>query len=104
MNIRFDVGETRAGALILSYRYYIWKALHIEYQLWPTYDFFWKKNEGKTYESFDVWNEFRFGYRFDFEIGSAPLSLNLQWPFGFGLYASNKPLLVLGSGRESRDV
>lgn len=91
MRIKYDFGNTNAWALIIGYRRYFWKNLHLEYQLYPTYDAFYESIEKKTYSSFDIWNEFRFGYKFDFKIKKAPLYLNLQWPFGFGLYASNKP-------------
>jgi hypothetical protein len=92
MNIHFEgVGSTHSPAIILGYRRYLWKNLHIEYEVWPAYDDFWEENERKYYSGFDVWNEFRLGYLFNFNIGKVPMYLNLQWPFGFGLYASNKP-------------
>ncbi|MCF7911457.1 MAG: hypothetical protein K9M99_02935 [Candidatus Cloacimonetes bacterium] len=91
MKIKYDFGNTNASALILGYRRYLWKNLHIEYQLWPTYDNFYEKIEDKYYQSFDIWNEFRLGYQFDFNIGNIPFYSTLQWPFGFGLYAGNKP-------------
>lgn len=91
MNIHFDFGNTNSPALILGYRRYLWRNLHLEYQLWPCYDEFWEKNERKIYKSFDVWNEFRLGYQFNFRISRLPLYTSVQWPFGFGLYASNKP-------------
>lgn len=91
MNIHYDFGNTNSPALIVGYRKNIWGNLHIEYQVWPAYDKFYEKNENKHYESFDVWNEFRLGYKIDFNISNIPCHINLQWPFGFGLYASNKP-------------
>jgi hypothetical protein len=91
MRIKYDFGHTDAWALIVGYRRYLWRNLHLEYQLYPTYDDFYESNEDRIYSSFDLWNEFRLGYKFDFRIKKAPLYLNLQWPFGFGLYASNKP-------------
>ena len=91
MNIDFDFGTTHSPALIIGYRRYLWKNLHIEYQIWPCYDNFYEKNEDKYYKSFDVWNEFRFGYQFNFKILGKPCYTSIQWPFGFGLYASNKP-------------
>ena len=90
-NIPYDFGETRAASLILGYRRYLWKNLHLEYQLWPNYDWFYEKNEDKTYPGFDLWNEFRLGYRVDFTLGDLPCYINFQWPFGFGLYVANKP-------------
>jgi hypothetical protein len=91
MRIKYDFGNTDAWALIVGYRRYLWRNLHLEYQLYPTYDDFFESRENKIYSSFDVWNEFRLGYKVDFRIKKAPLYLNVQWPFGFGLFASNKP-------------
>jgi hypothetical protein len=102
MNIHFDMGHTNSGSLILGYRRYLWKKLHIEYQIWPTADHFYEKNEGGYYDSFDIWNEFRLGYRFDFTISGLPFYVNIQWPFGFGLYASNKPESFKEHERENR--
>jgi hypothetical protein len=91
MNIRYDFGSTHAPAVIAGYRHYFWKSLHVEYQIWPAYDSFCEKNEAKYYKSFDVSNEFRLGYQFDFSMAALPCFVSLQWPFGFGLYSSNKP-------------
>lgn len=91
MNIQFDFGETHSPAIIFGYRRYLWRNLHIEYQIWPSYDWFYEKNDDKTYPSFDIWNEFRLGYQFDFVLWDNPFYFNIQWPFGFGLYDSNKP-------------
>lgn len=102
MNIHFDFGNTNSPAFILGYRRYLWGHWHIEYQLWPSYDNFYEKNEDKYYESFDIWNEFRFGYQFHFKVGNVPASLSLQWPFGFGLYASNKPESFKTHEKENR--
>jgi hypothetical protein len=90
-NIQFDFGSTHAAAIILGYRRYVWKNLHLEYQLWPDYDRFYEENEAKYYSGFDLWNEFRLGYQLDFNIFQLPCFINFQWPFGFGLYAENKP-------------
>lgn len=91
MNIHYDFGYTNSPALIIGYRRYLWKNLHVEYELWPCYDEFYESYEQKYYQSFDLWNEFRIGYRFDFKVAERSFYLNLQWPFGFGLYAGNKP-------------
>jgi len=91
MSIKKKSGITHSPALILGYRRYLWKNLHIEYELWPCYDDFWESTEKRYYSGFDLWNEFRVGYRFDFNVKGLPLYANVQWPFGFGLYSSNKP-------------
>ncbi len=91
MNIHFDIGHTNSPAVILGYRRFFWKKLYAEYELWPSYDAFYEKNEARVYKSFDIWNEIRIGYQFNFSIKNQPLFVNLAWPFGFGLYSSNKP-------------
>lgn len=102
MNIRYDFGSAHATAFIAGYRRFLWKNFHVEYQVWPAYDSFYEKNEGRYYKSFDVWNELRLGYRFDMEISSAPVFISVQWHFGFGLYASNKLQSFKGHGKENR--
>lgn len=89
MRIRYpNIGHTNAPGFILGYRRYLWKNLHVEYQLMPMWDRFYAMNEDKTYPtSFDLWNEFRLGYVFDFKIKNIPLFLNLQIPLGFALYS-----------------
>lgn len=91
MNIYFDEGNTNSPAFILGYRRFLWKRFYLEYELWPGYDKFYEKNEEKYYYGIDLWNEFRIGYQYDFEIKKYPLFINVAWPFGFGLYSSNKP-------------
>ncbi|MDZ7722894.1 MAG: hypothetical protein U5R06_08815 [candidate division KSB1 bacterium] len=91
MNIHFDEGNTNSPGLILGYRRYVWKKLYIEYELWPCYDAFYEKNEDTYYRGFDLWNEFRLGYQFNFQIKKVPMFVNVAWPFGFGLYSINKP-------------
>lgn len=94
-NIHYeDIGNTNAPGFIVGYRQYLWKSLHIDYQLIPQWDHFYEKNEDKRYPlGFDLWNEFRLGYIWDFRIGTVPAYINFQWPFGFALYSdgSAKP-------------
>jgi hypothetical protein len=89
MRIQYPtIGHTNAPGFIIGYRRYLWKNLHVEYELMPMWDRFYDKNENKTYPtSFDLWNEFRIGYVFDFKIRNIPLFLNLQLPLGFALYS-----------------
>lgn len=91
MNLPYDTGSTHAVSVFLGYRRYLWKGLHLEYQIWPMVDWFYEKHEGRYYRSFDLWGEGRIGYRIDFDIGDAHLYVNVQWLFGNGFYASNKP-------------
>jgi hypothetical protein len=90
-NIHYkDIGNTDAPGFIVGYRRYIWSKLHVDYQLIPQWDHFYEKNENKTYPlGFDLWNEFRLGYVWDFKVGSLPAFINVQWPFGFSLYSDD---------------
>lgn len=92
MNIKYEnIGHTNAPGFIVGYRRYLWRNLHIEYQLMPMWDKFYDDNEDKTYPvGFDLCNEFRLGYAFDFNIRKVLFFLNEQWPFGFALYSDPK--------------
>ena len=91
MNIYFEEGNTNSPALILGYRRYLKGNLYLEYEIWPGYDQFYEKHEDKYYYGFDLWNEFRVGYTLEYPIHNIPTFLNFAWPFGFGLYSTNKP-------------
>lgn len=86
-----EIGRFHAPTIPIGYRRFIWKNLHVEYQLWPGYNMYYEKNEKKYYNGFDLYNEFRAGYKFDVRIGTLPFFVNLQYVFGFGLYPGNKP-------------
>jgi hypothetical protein len=91
-NIKYDDGQSHAPTFIIGYRRYLWKKAHAEYQLWPSYNWYWEQNEEKYYEGAELWNELRFGYTFDFNIGRAPWFVNAQYLVGWGLYGDeSKP-------------
>lgn len=104
-NIKFpDIGHTDAPGFIVGYRYYIWGMLHVDYQLMPQWDRFYEQNENKKYPvGLDLWNEFRLGYTWDFNVASVPAFVNVQWPFGFALYSddSAKPESFKKRAREN---
>lgn len=91
MNIAYeDIGHTNAPGFIVGYRRFFWKNLHMDYQLMPMWDRYYEMNEDKIYPvGFDLWNEFRLGYAFDFLISEVPFFLNVQWPLGFILYSDS---------------
>ncbi len=91
MNIRYDMGRSHAPTATLGYRRYLWRNLHVEYLLMPSYNWFWSSEEGRTYRSFELWNELRAGYRFDFTAAGVPAYVSVQWLLGFGLYGGKKP-------------
>ena len=74
VNIRYDEGQSHAPTFIMGYRRYLWKKAHIEYQLWPSYNWYYENQEKRYYEGAELWNEFRPGYTFDFRLGTRPSS------------------------------
>jgi hypothetical protein len=84
-------GAVQTIAMVAGFRWFIWRGLHLEYQLLPGYNRFYEEDEHKYYHSFGIYNEFRFGYRFDFKVYDIPFFVNIQWPIGFSLYESNEP-------------
>lgn len=96
------IGTTNSPTLILGYRRYLWDKFHAEYQLWPAYDAYYSSADAKYYNGFELWNEARVGYRFDFEFANVPLFVKLQWLFGFGLWPGNKPVAFLEAEKKER--
>jgi hypothetical protein len=90
-NIHFeDIGNTDAPGFIVGARRALWRGVHVDYQLIPQWDHFYEVNEDKTYPlGFDLWNELRLGYTWDFRLRSLSAYVNLQWPFGFALYSDD---------------
>ncbi len=76
---------------IFAYRYYFWKKLHAEYQLYPGYTKYFERNEEKFYKSFNLFNELRIGFKFNFLVLKTPLILNFQFPVGFVIFDTNEP-------------
>ena len=104
-NIHYqDIGNTDAPGFIVGYRQYLWKALHVDYQLMPQWDHFYDSMTGKRYQTgFDLWNEFRLGYSWEFGVAGVPSFINVQWPLGFALYSdgSAKPESFKRHAREN---
>ena len=103
VNIKYkDVGNNSAPGVILGYRRFLWKNLHVQYELWPGYDNFYEQNEDKHYKGFQLWNEFRLGYQFNFKIKSQETYITLQWPLGFYLIKGDKPKSFVDYEKENR--
>lgn len=92
-----EIGVNHSWTLYVGYKYYVADRFHIEYQLWPGYNSFYSTTEKKYYDGFDLWNEVRLGYTFDFT--ESPFYINLQYLIGFGLVEGNKPA-DFGAGGE----
>jgi hypothetical protein len=85
------IGRFHAPTLPLGFRRYLWRNAHVEYQIWPAYNFYYDKVGERYHNGFDLYNEARAGYRIDFSLGAVPLFANAQYVYGFGLYPGNKP-------------
>jgi hypothetical protein len=88
-NIKYDHGRSHAPSGIVGFRQYLWRKAHIEYQLWPSYNWYYETDERRYYNGAELWNEFRPGYTFDFRAGGVPMFVNAQYLIGFGLYGDN---------------
>jgi hypothetical protein len=85
------IGQLNAPTVPIGLRRYVWRNAHLEYQLWPAYNFYYDRVGERYYNGFDLYNEIRGGYRLDFTLRGRPLFTNLQYVYGFGLYPGNKP-------------
>jgi hypothetical protein len=48
-NVKYDHGRSHAPGLILGARRYMWDRFHIEYQLWPSYNWYYETDEREYY-------------------------------------------------------
>jgi hypothetical protein len=83
-------GQTHGHSLLLGYRQFIWKALSLEVQAWPTYDRFQSYVDGRVYPGVELWCEAYLGYRFDFVVQHTTFYIMPQPGIGWGMYRSNK--------------
>jgi len=81
------MGQSNGWTIPLSYRYYIWRNLNLEVELWPAYNHFESFVDGRTYKGFELWIEYRAGYRFGLPYN---LSLNLQPGLGHPVWAQHQ--------------
>lgn len=89
------LGKTHAPTLTAGYRRYLWRDLHLEGQLWSSYDHFHFYPENAYYPGFDLYGELRLGYKFDVSPAGIPSFINLQLVYGSGIFAQNKPAALL---------
>ncbi|MDV7395577.1 hypothetical protein RZS08_29585, partial [Arthrospira platensis SPKY1] len=65
--------------------------MHVEYQLYPGYAKYYEENEQQFYKSFNLFNELRVGYRFNFRFFKLPFMINMQFPVGFTIIDTHEP-------------
>ena len=79
-------GDEQLYALELGYRKYLWRNLHLEFQILPQYVTCYDNIIQKSYNEFGLASEIRLGYLFNFDIFDIPFYINLQWFCGYYLY------------------
>lgn len=82
-------GRAQAYTLIVGYRYYPKKNLNFEIELFPAYNKFNSTISGQTYNGFEVWSEYRMGWKYDFTIKKRNFYVIPQPGFSYGLYMQN---------------
>jgi hypothetical protein len=82
-------GQAHAYTLIVGYRQYFWRNFHAEVELFPAYNSFDSRVDGKTYNGFETWIEYRVGWKFEFKIGDYSLFITPQPGIGHALYLQN---------------
>ncbi len=84
-------GTFRLYSLTTGYRRYLWEGLYAEYLLMPSYASYNDTNANIQSGSFEIWNEFHFGYRFELKLFNIPFFITPHVLIGFCLYRSNQP-------------
>jgi len=88
-NFAHDSFTVNAYTLLLGYRYFFWKGLHIEAEVYPAYNNIYSNVNHRYYPGMEMWSEFKIGYRFNF-LGDK-LYIQPAPGIGFGIFQSNKP-------------
>jgi hypothetical protein len=88
-NFGHESFKVNAYTLLLGYRYYIWKGLHVESEVYPAYNNIYSKITQTRFPGFEMWAEIKIGYQINlfknrFFIQPAP-------GIGFGIFQTNKP-------------
>jgi hypothetical protein len=86
----FESGSitSHAFTLLLGYRYYAWKGLNLEVELWPACNSMFSSITDSRYPGVELWTEVKLGYRFD--IGRN-LFMQPAPGVGFGIFRTNRP-------------
>ena len=79
---------SHAMTLILGYRYYVWRDLHLEAELWPAYNPMYSDVTESTYRGVELWGEIKIGYKLSFYRN---LFIQPSPGIGFGILRTNKP-------------
>lgn len=86
----FESGSitSHAYTFILGYRYYAWKGLNVEVELWPAHNSMYSSVTGSRYPGFELWTEIKIGYKLDIYRS---IFLQPAPGIGFGVFRTNRP-------------
>ncbi len=88
-NFEHDSFQVNALTLLLGYRRFIYRGLHLEAEFYPAYNKIHSKVNDKDYPGIEMWGEFKIGYRFD--LAGGRLYIQPAPGIGFGFFRTNKP-------------
>ena len=86
----FTSGSVTSNAmtLIVGYRYFVWKNLHTEVEMWPAYNPMYSNITKLHYRGVEIWGEIKIGYKFNLYRN---LFIQPAPGIGFGILRTNKP-------------
>jgi hypothetical protein len=87
-NFRSGSITSHAYTLILGHRYYVWRELHLETELWPAINRMYSTATDSHYPGVELWAELKVGYDVPLCRG---LYLKPSPGVGFGVLRTNRP-------------
>lgn len=88
-NFKHESFAVNAYTIILGYRYFFWKGLHVEAEVYPAYNNIYSNVAQRRYPGIEMWGELKLGYQLNFCRNR--LFIQPAPGIGFGLFQSNKP-------------
>ncbi|MBN2414154.1 hypothetical protein JXQ31_20940 [candidate division KSB1 bacterium] len=88
-NFKHESFKVNAYTLLLGYRYFFWKGLHVETEVYPAYNNIFSNVTQRHYPGIEMWGELKIGYQFNF-YGNR-LFIQPAPGIGFGFFQTNKP-------------
>jgi len=88
-NFKHESFTVNAYTLLLGYRYFLWKGLHVEAEVYPAYNNIYSNVNQRYYPGLEMWSEIKIGYQFNFFEDR--LFIQPAPGIGFGLFQTNKP-------------
>jgi hypothetical protein len=79
---------SHAYTLVLGYRYYLWRGLHVESEWWPAYDPIHSSLTDRRYPGVELWTELKVGSKLPMYRGRF---IQPSPGVGFGIFRTNPP-------------